>query len=283
MLIKHSLRTLEKLLKHGVVPSSSSTGHELDRSLNGEDALQTSFHAEFSDQEFDPMSASPSSSLSSPDSPPVCSPLSDDVHAGPASLAAVLSVEQFDESALRFLPTLRSGQITPLNPERLAMSMEQDSSAYSRRLAETLLKVAEEQFSLCKDPTEASASETRGFQGPMLSIAGIAKRGWNLSDSSEHRKSQRHQTALSTAGLPPEDVALLEKWTSVALQDIIKEQNRFYEHGLHRSKRDVAPGLDPLQLDLLTEARAKTLFDACVGGYWIDWRRLKEYSTDIGS
>ena len=107
-------------------------------------------------------------------------------------------------------------------------------------------------------------------QHPQASIASMAKRGWEIDDDAgpaalaltSAAKRVKLPSQLPAVELPDGDRERAEQWTAGALQGILKEQSKYFEHGLHGSKRDVAPGLDPIQQGLLSESRAHQLLDA---------------------
>jgi hypothetical protein len=160
----------------------------------------------------------------------------------------------------------------PLNAQNIMRAIEEGRSLPPKQLTRKLLNVVGKQFPIIKERDDSDLTEQRGDhspQDPMVSINSMAKRGWDLDDArdgtgaaSTRVKQGKHPTCLPAMNLSPEDAALLDKWNPAALHEIMKEQNRYFEHGLHSSKRDVAPGLDPVQQAIITEARANDLFDA---------------------
>ena len=161
---------------------------------------------------------------------------------------------------------LPSGMITPLDPHNLMLAIDEDSSVLPRRLTRKLIANLGQQFPIGKDGEEPRSEESvtdTGFEDPLPSIANIAKRGWELpEDQAGSSRKSRRPVSLSDIPLPAEDAALLAYWSSNQLQDIIKEQTGYFEHGLHMSKRDVAEGLNPIQQGLISETRALELFEA---------------------
>lgn len=153
-------------------------------------------------------------------------------------------------------------------------AIEEGRSLPPKQLTRKLLNVVGKQFPIIKERDDSDLTEQRGDhspQDPMVSINCMAKRGWDLDDARDgtgaaatkiKQARGKHPTCLPAMNLSPEDAVLLDKWNPAALHEIIKEQNRYFEHGLHSSKRDVAPGLDPVQQAIITEARANDLFDA---------------------
>ena len=165
----------------------------------------------------------------------------------------------FDTTNLH-VPVQPSGTITPLDPANLMTSVEGGSSVHPRRLTRRLLNVLGQQFPIGKDRDEAEFQRIHG--DPLMSIASIAKRGWDLNEPEGRGKRARRHAALPTVDLPPEDATLLDRWTPLALQDITREQTLRYEHGVHGAKRDVARALDPVQRGMISEARVNELFGA---------------------
>lgn len=152
----------------------------------------------------------------------------------------------------------RSGTTTPWNPHNLAMNTER-GQIHRPTLARKLLQILGE-FPVEDDASDNKNTEPR-FQDPLWLIAGLAKRGWNLHGAQGNLK---HSAALTSAGLPPEESRLLSKWTPRALQEIEKEQSRYFEHGILGSKSDVAPDLDPIEHGLVTEEKSRLLFQTYV-------------------
>lgn len=130
-------------------------------------------------------------------------------------------------------------------------------------LARELLHILGD-FPVHSGRSDNGTTESRGLQEPLWFIGGLAKRGWDLHSLDGNGKRIRHPTALPSATLPSEDARLLSKWTPQALQKILLEQSRYYEHGLLSSKCDVADALDPIHHGLITDERARELFQA----YW---------------
>ncbi|RFU31591.1 hypothetical protein B7463_g4710, partial [Scytalidium lignicola] len=161
-------------------------------------------------------------------------------------------------------PSHPSGMITPLDPHNLMMGIEEGRSMCPQKLTQNLLNVLHRQFPIVKDRGDVNIIEPPAFPDPMSSLAGFALQGWGIYD--EHGKDKRvsYLTELPSAALPAEDASLLSKWTDEALEEVIKEQNCYFEAGLYGSKRDVAWVLDPIYHELVTEERARGLFEA----YW---------------
>ena len=128
-------------------------------------------------------------------------------------------------------------------------------------LARELLHILGD-FPVQSGRSDNGTTESRGLQEPLWFIGGLAKRGWDLHSLDGNGKRIRHPTALPSATLPSEDARLLSKWTPQALQKILLEQSRYYEHGLLSSKCDVADALDPIHHGLITDERARELFQA---------------------
>ncbi len=141
-------------------------------------------------------------------------------------------------------------------------NVEEQSSLRPRRFTRKLLDVLGEQFPIGEDREEAEPQ--RADQDPLMCIASIAKRGWDLNDIQGTEQRVRLQAALPTVGLPQEDAALLDRWSPLALQEVMREQTSHFEHGVHGCKRDVARTLDPVQRGMITEVRLTQLFEAYV-------------------
>lgn len=130
-----------------------------------------------------------------------------------------------------------------------------------RTLARHLLHILGE-FPVEGGGKEDGNTEPRGFQEPLWLIGGLAQRGWDVHNIHGNRKKPKQPTALPSTHLPEEDSRLLSKWTPQALREILREQSRYFEHGLLSSKCDVAQALDPIQHGLVTDERANELFQA---------------------
>lgn len=148
----------------------------------------------------------------------------------------------------------------PWNPCNIAFNINQSHTVHLPSLKHKLLQI------LGQFPIEDNANdiETRPSEpedsDPAMLVAGLAKADCDLDDDREHATIDRSALPeIST--LSPEEVELFKKWTPKALQDIRREQTRYYEHGLLSSKCDVAPELDPINKSLVTEDKAKQLFD----------------------
>lgn len=146
------------------------------------------------------------------------------------------------------------------NPCNIALNLDQSRAVQLPTLKHKLLQI------LGQFPIEDNANdiETRPSEpqdsDPAMLVAGLAKAGCDLDNAQEH--STNNRSALpEISTLSPEEVELFEKWTPKALQGIRREQTRYYEHGLLSSKCDVAPELDPINQSLVTEVKAKQLFD----------------------
>ncbi|KAJ4252334.1 hypothetical protein NW762_010932 [Fusarium torreyae] len=154
---------------------------------------------------------------------------------------------------------VRSGTSTPWNPRSPVMSMEREKS-HRQTMTRKLRQILGE-FPVEDHEDDNILSEVR-FQDPLWLIAGLAKRGWDLQGNQNGTKIPTHQARLTSAGLAPEESSLLKKWTPQALQEIKKEQHRYFKHGLHGSRSDVAQDLDPIEHGLVSEKRAVELFQA---------------------
>lgn len=148
---------------------------------------------------------------------------------------------------------------SPWNPCNIALNINQSHTVQLPTLKHKLLQI------LGQFPIEDNANdiESRSSEpqdsDPAMLVASLAKAGCDLDDAREHSTTNRSALPdIST--LSPEEVELFKKWTPKALQDIRREQTRYYEHGLLSSKCDVAPELDPINQSLVTEYKAKRLF-----------------------
>ncbi|KAF4469436.1 hypothetical protein FALBO_3656 [Fusarium albosuccineum] len=156
----------------------------------------------------------------------------------------------------------QSGTATPWNPHNLVMSTDRGNQLHRPTLARKLLQILGE-FPVENDASENGSAESK-YQDPLWLVAGLAKRGWNLSGTYDNERQPRRLSELPPAELPTEEAHLLNKWTPQALQGIEKEQNRYFKHSVLGSKSDVASDLDPIQHGLVTEEKAAELFQA----YW---------------
>lgn len=144
--------------------------------------------------------------------------------------------------------------------------MDVDGGEESRQttLARKLLNILGE-FPVEDNRRDDVSPESKGFQDPLWSVAGLAKRDWDLDEKPGNRKRVRHPATLKATSLSADEARLLRKWTPSALQEIEREQFQYFEHGIFGSKCDVSHALDPIHHGLVTEKRAEELFQAYVG------------------
>jgi len=154
-----------------------------------------------------------------------------------------------------------SRSLSPADPHNLMTLIENGRQVNPAKLTRKLLNSMGQQFPIgkCRDKT-LDPREARDYPHPMVSIASLAKRGWNLHHVPGKR--QREVPGLPVVQLPPEDAELLRRWTPSALQDVIRDRTLYFEHGIHGSKRDAAPSLDPVHRGLISEHGAQELVEA---------------------
>lgn len=156
-----------------------------------------------------------------------------------------------------------SGIITPLDPHNLTSIPSDPQAEHPRRLTRRLLDVLSKQFPIAADGSSPPANtNSEGFQDPLLSIADMAKRGWDIQNSARPSPAGLPWSDLSSLELPSEDAELLAKWSPVTLQEVIQEQTHYFADGLNMSKRDVADVLDPIHRGIVDEERAQELVQA---------------------
>jgi hypothetical protein len=153
-----------------------------------------------------------------------------------------------------------NGRTTPLDPHNLMMDIEKDHSNDSNRLTRKMLKSLGAQFPVAKDRAGGEFNSDDKLSDPLQSIVSIANSGWDVDESFQAKRQAKHSTKLPNIDLHPEDVQLLEQWTPEALQRIMREQSTYFENGLYGCRRDVAPCLDPIQRNIITESRVEELF-----------------------
>jgi hypothetical protein len=178
---------------------------------------------------------------------------------------STLPTTALENKLLHLLPTIRnqSGMITPLDPHNLTGEADDAPNSHPRRLTRRLLEILSKQFPVAADGSSAPIRPTtEGFQDPLLSISEIAKRGWDIQDTSRPSPPGYPLQALQAVPLPEPDAHLLAQWSSTALQEVIQEQTQYFAHGLNMSKRDVADVLDPIHRGIITETRAGELLQA---------------------
>ncbi|OAL53053.1 hypothetical protein IQ07DRAFT_629540 [Pyrenochaeta sp. DS3sAY3a] len=160
----------------------------------------------------------------------------------------------------------RSGTATPWNLQHLSVEGEQQAGLDRPSLTRTLLQVLDEfPVDSSKRDEEANESKARGLQEPLWILAGLADRGWDVSEASGDQTSpSKHNGTLHRSLITAALEHMLRQWTPQALQNIRQEQARYFEHGVYASKRDVAPALDPVHCGVVTEQRAHELFEI----YW---------------
>ncbi|OCF31718.1 hypothetical protein I316_06525 [Kwoniella heveanensis BCC8398] len=107
---------------------------------------------------------------------------------------------------------------------------------------------------------QADFSTGRNVHNPLLFLAECARRGWDSADGAETRTASTTAPAPSTT-LPLEDAIRLGRWSSEKLSQIIADQRKYFQHGLHGIKRDVSIALDPVYQNVVKEDQVVTLFD----------------------
>lgn len=156
-----------------------------------------------------------------------------------------------------------SGVITPLDPHNLTNGSTEHHPDHPRRLTRRLLDVLSKQFPIAADGSSPpSAPGVEGLQDPLLSIADMAKRGWDIQDSARPSPAGLPWQNLFTLDLPADDAVLLSKWSPNSIQEVIQEQTQYFADGLNMSKRDVADVLDPCHRKIISESRAEALLQA---------------------
>ncbi|WVF68285.1 hypothetical protein IAT40_003050 [Kwoniella sp. CBS 6097] len=118
----------------------------------------------------------------------------------------------------------------------------------------------------------ADFSTGRNVHNPLLFLAECARRGWDSADGPE---SNDITTAPApTASLPLEDAIRLGRWSKENLSQIIADQRKYFQHGLHGIKRDVSIGLDPVYQNVIKEEQVGPLFDSCYRHVHCQWAIL---------
>ena len=105
--------------------------------------------------------------------------------------------------------------------------------------------------------TEKNAVDASNFRGAVNSIIDVAVK--DIPRQSGHQEASAPRYSLPERDAYPD---LSVQWTSAALSRVIEQQRQYYRYGMYGIKRDVARPLDPLHRHLLTEQRAKELFNA---------------------
>ncbi|WWC60942.1 uncharacterized protein I303_103518 [Kwoniella dejecticola CBS 10117] len=104
----------------------------------------------------------------------------------------------------------------------------------------------------------ADFSSGRDVHNPLLFLAECARRGWDTADGSEWRDTM--VVPAPTTNLPLEDAIRLGRWSKENLGKIISDQRKYFQLGLHGSKRDVSIGLDPVYQNVIKENQVEILF-----------------------
>ncbi|WWD09994.1 hypothetical protein V865_008126 [Kwoniella europaea PYCC6329] len=103
----------------------------------------------------------------------------------------------------------------------------------------------------------ADFSTGRDVHNPLLFLAECARRGWDTDDT-EWRDTMVVPTP--STNIPLEDAIRLGRWSKENLGKIIADQRKYFQHGLHGTKRDVSMGLDPVYQNVIHEDQVGTLF-----------------------
>lgn len=160
-------------------------------------------------------------------------------------------------------PRRTSRDVTPWNPQNLAMRSERTHETDRRPLSRNIQSILGE-FPVERGSRGKSnnvTAEPKGLQDPLWLIAGLCERGWDSYGSQHNQGKRNNGMPLShRAPLPTGDAQLLAKWDAQALEEVEKDQGQFFMHGMYGSKCDVAQALDPIHHGLLTEQRASELF-----------------------
>ncbi|WWC89880.1 uncharacterized protein L201_004808 [Kwoniella dendrophila CBS 6074] len=106
----------------------------------------------------------------------------------------------------------------------------------------------------------ADFSTGRDVHNPLLFLAECARRGWDSSDHTDLSLPLSMVIPSPVTNLPLEDAIRLGRWSKDNLGKIITDQRRFFQHGLHGTKRDVSIGLDPVYQNVIKEEQVESLF-----------------------
>jgi hypothetical protein len=99
------------------------------------------------------------------------------------------------------------------------------------------------------------SSPQKDLQNPLLFLAECSRRGWD-----SRPKKEPLVIPLPTTSLPLEDQRLLEQWQVGDIQNMVRDQKTFFQHGLYGIKRDVSAGLDAVQRGIIPEDQVEELF-----------------------
>ena len=162
--------------------------------------------------------------------------------------------------------SIRSDAATPNDP---FLGAADDLPPRRPHITRKLLELVEKHFPVNRDRdlnfvtagsdpdlTGTLQDQERGYQNPLLFLAEAARRGWNAKGKAKEKVT----LPPSVLPLPVDDAELFDNWQSKELKRVIKDQQRFFHHGIHGSKRDLAPDLDAVQRGILSEAIVPTLF-----------------------
>lgn len=146
--------------------------------------------------------------------------------------------------------------------------IDRESALEARPLTRQVLRTLGERFPVGRDRYEAASTaevvigvNNQKVPGALQSIVATATDGV-LPFGGETRPEQARETPRSSyESLHPDDLERLHKWNACALEQVINDQKRYYRYGLHGSKLDVAPSLDPAARCLLSEQRVPELFN----------------------
>nr|XP_019013685.1 uncharacterized protein I206_01756 [Kwoniella pini CBS 10737]OCF52466.1 hypothetical protein I206_01756 [Kwoniella pini CBS 10737] len=118
----------------------------------------------------------------------------------------------------------------------------------------------------------ADFSSGRDVHNPLLFLAECARRGWDTADGSEWKDKMVVPAPITY--LPLEDAIRLGRWSKENLGKIITDQRKYFQLGLHGSKRDVSVGLDPVYQHVIKEDQVDILFGSYFRHVHCQWGML---------
>ncbi|OCF41066.1 hypothetical protein I317_05077 [Kwoniella heveanensis CBS 569] len=125
---------------------------------------------------------------------------------------------------------------------------------------------------------EDPRSRIPGAKGKEFPVADTIGSSCTGRKSAHTKGSRRSKGKLS---IPPDGIDLsegelekLQRWSSGALEEVMRFQRRYFKTRLYGSKRDVADRLDPIQSKMVNESRALELMDAYWNHVYPQWAML---------
>ncbi|WRT67709.1 uncharacterized protein IL334_004681 [Kwoniella shivajii] len=155
-----------------------------------------------------------------------------------------------------------SGLVTPVHQQHREHGLDPPSA--QNRMTRRTVQIMAGSFptgsdrSLSEIVPRADFSTGKDVHNPLLFLAECARRGWDASDASEWRDPMI--VPAPGSNLPLDDAIRLGRWSKENLGKIMADQRKYFQHGLHGTKRDVSIGLDPVYQNVIREEQVEELF-----------------------